>query len=248
MPLNRIWTGTSNVVVPGNKTTFPAPFKEKSRLYYYGSLFNSVEINQTFYKLPLPATFERWAREVPEDFTFTIKLTREITHTKNLLWNHSCLKPFLHAVERLREKKGCLLLQFPGKISLDHFNEVESILEHIAGISEGKLWKKAVEFRNSSWHCGETLELLNSFKAAWVMQDMPKSKMMEDLTAAPFAYMRFHGPQGDYRGSYTNAFLEQLADTALSIARQKELFIYFNNTMGQAYQNAQLLIEKIRKL
>lgn len=73
--------GTSNVVLPFNKSKFPEEFKQKTRLGYYASLFNTVELNSTFYKLPMARTFGKWASEVPEDFRFSIKLWKEITHS-----------------------------------------------------------------------------------------------------------------------------------------------------------------------
>src|SRR4051812_48059362 len=77
------YCGTSNVELPvPNKTFFPPEFQEKSRLCYYSSLFNTVEINSSFYRIPLPRTVEKWSSEVTDDFLFTFKLWREITHGK----------------------------------------------------------------------------------------------------------------------------------------------------------------------
>ena len=76
--------GTSNIVVPGNRQSFPPGFRDKSRLHYYASLFNTVELNSTFYKVPMASTFNKWSLDVPENFQFTIKLWRDITHVKNL--------------------------------------------------------------------------------------------------------------------------------------------------------------------
>jgi uncharacterized protein YecE (DUF72 family) len=242
-----IWIGTSNIVVPGNKKSFPAPYNLKSRLHYYAQLFNTVEINQTFYKLPKPATFERWAAEVPDRFQFSIKLSKEITHHKNLRGHLAFIDTFLFAAERLQDKKGCLLIQFPGKITLDCFNEVEAILRKITDTDEDKQWKIAVEFRNESWYTGETYELLNMFNTALVMHDMPTSKITEDVTDAPFVYMRFHGQQGNYRGSYSGEFLREKALQIKSMAKQgKQVYVYFNNTIGSAFDNARTLIELTR--
>ena len=84
--------GTSGIVVPGNKLSFPAAFQHKSRLNYYSSLFNTLEINSTFYKVPMQSTFEKWSLDVPEQFQFTIKLWREITHVKKRVF------PYIHLV------------------------------------------------------------------------------------------------------------------------------------------------------
>ena len=70
--------GTSNIVIPGNKQSFPPPYNLKSRLHYYAHYFNTIEINQTFYKLPKPATFKRWAGEVGDGFKFSLKLSKKL--------------------------------------------------------------------------------------------------------------------------------------------------------------------------
>ena len=77
--------GTSNGHLPGNKITFPPPFQLKSRLHYYSTLFNSIEVNSCFYKTPLRSTYEKWVQDVPEDFGFTLKLSR-ILHTQRTHW------------------------------------------------------------------------------------------------------------------------------------------------------------------
>src|SRR5436189_2941165 len=120
-------TGTSNIVVPGNKQSYPAVFQGKSRLNYYSSFFNSLEVNSSFYKVPKPATFEKWSHDVPEDFKFTVKLWKEITHVKELKTNLASIEMFLNAADRLGNKKACLLVQFPGKITVEYYNQVENI-------------------------------------------------------------------------------------------------------------------------
>ena len=76
--------GTSNGYMPGNKFTFPPEYRLKSRLHFYSTLFNTVEVNTCFYKTPLRSTYEKWAKDVPEDFQFTLKLSKDITHVKEL--------------------------------------------------------------------------------------------------------------------------------------------------------------------
>lgn len=242
----KIWIGTSNITVPGNKDSFPSPYNLRSRLHYYSFFFDTAEINQTFHKLPRPATFERWCGEVNDQFQFTVKLSKTITHCKDLKSDLTLVDDFFYAAERLEQKKGCLLLQFPGKITLDYFSELETILQKVVSVTEDTPWKKAVELRHKSWHTGETYELLNSFNTALVIQDMPKCRITENLTSAPFVYIRFHGPMGDYRGSYTNNFLQEKALQVMQLARDgKEVYVYFNNTIGDAFNNARTLMTMI---
>lgn len=235
----RIFIGTSNVVVPGNKTSFPPAFRSKSRLHYYASIFNSVEINSSFYKIPLARTYERWTAEVPADFRFSLKLSKEVTHAKDLKGDLSVIEKFMQSAKSIGKKKGCLLIQFPGKITLDYYEKVEIILQQIQSHDPDNQWNKAVEFRNNTWYTGETRDLLNEFDAMMVLHDIPKSKVSEVYGKADFIYQRFHGPKGDYRDSYSDQFLKDRATEIKKWSEQgKDVYIYFNNTIGSAYENA----------
>ena len=238
----KIWIGTSNVVVPGNKQHFPPAFQNSSRLHYYGSLFNSVELNTTFYKIPMRKTFEKWSLEVPEDFQFSIKLNKEITHAKKLSAGLDIIDRFVEAADGLGNKKGCLLIQFPGKITLDYYDQVAAILLRIQKADQHDHWRTAVEFRHSSWYIGETYELLNESAAAIVLHDIVKGKNADILTKASFVDIRFHGPSGDYRSSYADADLEKYATKIMQWSKEgKSVYAYFNNTIGNAFENANYL-------
>ncbi|MEO7767319.1 MAG: DUF72 domain-containing protein [Ferruginibacter sp.] len=234
--------GTSNIVLPGSRQTFPAEYHLKSRLNYYSSLFNTLEVNSTFYKLPRPSTFEKWSLDVPENFQFTIKLWREITHAKNLQANLDKIVAFLKAAELPNKKKGCMLVQFPGKITLGYYNQVEQILRKIKKEDPENNWQKAIEFRSSTWYVGETYELLDEYGASMVLQDIPKAKTSQINKAAKIVYLRFHGPRGDYRGSYSNDFLQEQSNKISQwIKTGKDVYAYFNNTIGSAFENAMAL-------
>ena len=244
-PRGNLYIGTSNIVVPGKRENYPADYRDKSRLHYYSSIFNSVEINSTFYKVPMPTTFERWATEVPEDFQFTIKLWKEITHCKNLQYEAEKIGFFMQAASRMGAKKGCLLVQFPGKISMENFNVVEELLEQLTGANELG-WRIAVEFRNPGWYIGETSEMLDVFQASLVLHDIPKSRNEALNKAATFVYCRCHGPTGNYRDSYSNEYLQERATQIRSwLHSGKDVYAYFNNTMGSAYENALTLQEML---
>ena len=232
-----VYIGTSNIVIPGNKQSFPEAFRDKSRLHYYASLFNTVEINSSFYKVPMPSTFEKWTAEVPAGFKFSIKLWKAITHVKELDCLDEDIDKFLMAMDRSGKHKGPLLIQFPGKISIDFYNKVEHILQRIF-LHNNKM-EMAVEFRHPGWYVGETMELLDEFNASLVLHDIPKSKNLQLNKKATFVYLRFHGTAGDYRGSYTTKELKYYAALIKKWAAQgKNVYAYFNNTMGAAYDNA----------
>lgn len=232
------YSGTSNVVVPApNKQAYPPAYQNKSRLHYYGSLFNSVEVNSTFYKLPKAATVARWATEVPENFAFTFKLWQEITHQKGLSFDPELIPPFINTINQAGERKGCLLVQLPPGTTLNPF-QLNHLLQTITDADALQGWKIAVEFRHRSWYQDEVYQLLAQYGAAMVWHDLPASAApMPDMEAG-FVYLRFHGPQGGYRGSYADDFLYEYAQYIREWMQDgKTVFAYFNNTMGEAVKN-----------
>lgn len=234
--------GTSGIVVPGSRPSFPADFQNKSRLSYYASLFNTVEVNSTFKKIPMLSTFEKWSLEVPEDFQFTLKLWKEITHIKQLNIDLKNIDTFFSAANYIGNKKGCILVQFPGSITAEYSRQVEQILLKLHQRDDENQWLKAIEFRSVTWYSSATYKLLDRYDASLVLHDMPKSKNLELQREAKFIYFRFHGPKGDYRGSYTIGFLEEQAEKIRSLLKEgKDVYAYFNNTMGNAFENVMSL-------
>lgn len=233
--------GTSGIVLPGPKKNFPIEFQSGSRLHYYSTLFNTVEINSTFYKLPRPSTFEKWALEVDTNFRFTCKLPRVITHAKRLLYQPADMDKFMKASNGIGENKGCLLVQFPASIKDERSSQVEQILDHLTELNDKPKWKVCVEFRDSSWYRNSVLSKLRHLNVSFVLHDMPASKTPTSLGGNP-VYIRFHGPAGDYRGSYTNQFLDSYAlQIRYWLNCEKDVYIYFNNAMGEALKNARYL-------
>ena len=244
--VGKIRIGTSNGYLPGNKSTFPPEFRLKSRLHYYSQFFNTIEANSCFYKTPLRSTYEKWVADVPDDFQFSLKLSKAITHDKELSADISCMENFLYTASGTSHKKGCLLIQFPGKITIEQFSRVEKLLQQLRMNDPGGEWRKALEFRNESWYIGETTELLDEFGATMVVHDFSKGKVTSSACKANFVYMRFHGPAGNYRDSYTEKVLEEKAIQIQSItASGKDVYAYFNNTIGSAFENARLLQSKL---
>ncbi|MEJ7684634.1 MAG: DUF72 domain-containing protein [Segetibacter sp.] len=240
--------GTSGIVVPGSKQSFPAEFQLKSRLNYYGSLFNTLEVNSTFQKIPMLSTLEKWALDVPEEFRFTLKLWREITHVKQLNIDLKNINTFFSTANYIGNKKGCLLVQFPGSITTGYSNQVEQIFIRLHKLDHENQWRKAIEFRSETWYSSQTYDLLDRFDASVVLHDMPKSKNFVLNEAAKFIYFRFHGPKGDYRGSYSTEFLEEQAEKIRNgLNEGKDVYVYFNNTMINAFENAMSLKTMVEK-
>jgi len=236
--------GTSNVVVPEkNKAAFPAAFQSKSHLEYYASLFNSVEINRTFYKLPKPDTLGKWVSQVPEDFRFTVKLWKEITHVKELRYKPEDVTTFMQTVAPIGLKKGCLLVQFPAGLNSENAASLERLLADIAISNPDPAWRIAVEFRNREWYSPAVGKLLDKYYVGLVLHDMPfkgeDPTDPEDRFAlrppfpsrTDFIFKRYHGPTGDYKGSYASSFLERDALVLKEgLDQGKDVYAYFNNT------------------
>lgn len=239
MNINKYYSGTSNIVLPvPNKTGFPDEFKEKSRLTYYASLFNSLEVNSSFYRVPLAKTVERWATEVGSDFRFTFKLWKNITHNKKLAFDRQDVSRFMQVINRTGEKAGALLIQFPASITVAENGQLERLLDIICEHNAMLQWNIAVEFRDRSWYCDEIYELLEQYRSGMVMHDMPASVTPFKAITAGFVYLRFHGPESGYRGNYPPDILHEYAQYIDEwLAEGKTVYVYFNNTAGNALEN-----------
>jgi uncharacterized protein YecE (DUF72 family) len=238
--------GTSGLVLQEpNKQSFPPEFQHKSRLTYYASKFDSIEINSSFYKMPRAPTYQKWSEMVPVDFQFTVKLWRGITHEKQLVYQMKDLEAFFSAVDYLGDKKGCLLMQFPAKTDMTSY-QFGKLLEAVRKCDPNETWRIAVEFRHARWYQKNIYGLLNDWNASLVLHDMPASVPMELNDKAPFIYLRFHGEKGDYRGSYGDHFLFAKAKEIREwLNERKDVYAYFNNTIGSAVENLKTLKEII---
>ena len=236
-PSSSFFSGLSGLQLNIPKYVFPEPFLNKSRLTYYSSLFNSIEINSSFYKVPQPLTIENWSASVGEHFKFTFKLWKEITHSKGLNFKELDVELFLNAINNIQDKKGCLLIQFPPSLGKQCIHQLSNLLSCIHETCKSD-WKIAIEFRNKSWYSESTYELINFFKATLVIHDIPKSATPRINYESDFIYIRFHGPTGNYRDSYSHDFLSDYASYANELLSEgKEVYMYFNNTMGDAFNN-----------
>ena len=234
---HHFYSGTSGIVLPFPKSQFPEPFKNSDRLTYYASLFNSLEVNSSFYRIPKLSTVYKWALSVPDDFRFTFKLWEGITHKKRLEFDEKDVERFLTVIGQVGVKKGCLLIQLPPGTGIDHISQLEKLLESIRS-TDPSGWKIAVEFRNNSWYDQSALTLLSSFGAALVVHDMPQSATPPVIHSSEFMYVRFHGPTGKYDSGYSKEYLNSCSISLRNWVNEgKEVYVYFNNTIGDALQN-----------
>jgi len=243
------YSGTSGLLLPvKNKLFYPKEFQDKSRLFFYGSLMNSIEINSSFYKIPMASTIKKWAGEVPEDFRFTFKLAKEVTHNPGLAFDPAVVTRFMDVISSVGEKRGCLLVQFPPSVRIGNLRQLRLLMEVLRNSDPANSWNIALEFRHVSLYTEEIYRLLENYGMGMVIQDKPPAITPMLETDLSFVYLRFHGPDGSYRGSYEADLLEEYAGYINDwLADDKTVYTYFNNTMGDAVANLYSLKDLIHR-
>ncbi|WP_456323147.1 DUF72 domain-containing protein [Hydrogenimonas sp.] len=219
---------------------YPQDLPKSHFFEYYMKMFDTVELNSTFYHLPRLKTTEHWAQMAPENFLFALKAYRGITHYRKLKETKEDLIRYLHLIKPLKQKTASILFQLPPSLHLD-MDLLKEFLEILP-----RSWRHTIEFRHESWMNDDVFNLLKSYNVAMCINDFEKRTTPFVLTA-DFGYIRFHGPTGRYGGSYDDGTLEMWADRIVSAAKDmKEIFVYFNNDFGGfAVQNALRLRELV---
>lgn len=213
---------------------YPEKMPQKDWFGRYAEDFDTVELNNTFYRLPSDKTLEHWRKAAPTGFLFTFKASRYITHIKRLLDPQQTLAKFLAGVRLTGEHLGPLLFQLPPRWQadperLDHF--LQALPRDLMSV---------IEFRDSSWYVKEIKKMLVRHGVNFCIHDHGAAPSPTWVTG-PAVYLRFHGPgENAYQGSYPSAFLKEKAGEIRSWAREgKSVFAYFNNDWeGQAVRNA----------
>ena len=240
--MSSFYCGLSGLQLPLRRDAFPDEHQAGSRLAYYSTIFNSIEINSSFYRLPQKVTIRKWCQETTAGFRITFKIWKQITHNKGLVFDDNDVRLFFEAVAFAEEKRGCLLLQLPPSCDFQNFNQLWALLKVMEKYKNH--WPVAIEFRNKTWYQPEVYDLLDAFGATLVRHDIPKSAPPFSDIPSPFIYLRFHGPTGNYRGDYADDFLSEYASYIRDWRGEgKTVFTYFNNTMGTAYANALQLMK-----
>lgn len=209
---------------------YPEDLARSEWLPYYASRFDTVEINNTFYRLPNAATVDRWGAAVGEDFCFALKFSRYGSHLKHLGDPEDTIASFLEIAERLGDALGPILVQLPPRWGPDP----ERLAAFLGAAPPRRRW--AVEFRDRRWLCEPVFRILRDHGAALCIHDKIEDHPRE-LTA-DWLYLRFHGD--NYQGDYTH---QHLAAEARRIAgyleRGLDVYTYFNNDLGgHAVHNA----------
>jgi uncharacterized protein YecE (DUF72 family) len=206
--------------------------------YYLEHGYDTVEVNNTFYRWPKPSTFEGWREAVPPGFRLTIKASRGLTQFKKLNEPEAWVERMTEGLDRLGDRLGVLLVQLP-----PHFPQNLPRLDHFLGIVPDR-FPVAMEFRHDSWHTDETYEVLERHGAAYCVMSGARLPCVLKATA-PFVYVRLHGPDPDwlYAGSYSDDDLRWWAYRIKEWRAQgRDVWAYFNNDpYGHAIRNADTL-------
>jgi len=212
---------------------YPKALPADKALDFYAQHFRSVEINSCFYRLPKKQTLQHWYACTPDDFLFTAKASRYITHMKKLRDPLETVPVFLERIRMLDDKLGPVLFQLPPRWRFNA-SRLDTFLESLSNE-----FRYAFEFRDQSWLNRDTTELLSRHNAAFCIYELEGFQTPEIITA-DFIYVRLHGPDGAYQGSYSHKALSARAETFMEWARQgKKVYCYFDNDqLGYAAQNA----------
>ena len=215
---------------------YPPGLAKAKRFEIYAKVFNSVEINATFYRLPYDSTEAGWYAKAPEGFIFAVKANRDITHNHKLRNADEALNRFMHSITSLKNKLGVILFQLPPSLKRD-----ESLLRDFLSLLPPSP-QSCFEFRHASWECDETYTVLSQSGAGHVVVSKKDYPFVEKHTAS-IAYYRLHGPEQMCASSYSDEWLETLGDHIASLSHSgTKTFVFFNNDIaGYAVHNARFL-------
>ncbi|HEX2053606.1 MAG TPA: DUF72 domain-containing protein [Actinomycetota bacterium] len=220
-----LYVGTSGWQYDSWKGRFyPQEMPTSGWLRYYCERFATVEVNNTFYRLPERRTFEKWRRETPDDFVVTVKANRYLTHLKRLIEPEPIVKTLMEAAAGLGPKLGPVLLQLPPKFPVN----VDRLRETLAAFPAGV--RLAVEFRHSTWFSDEVRKVLEHRDAAFCLADRNAQVLGADWRTSSWGYLRMHEGNGDPHPCYPDEVMARWADKLASqFGPSDDVYVYFNN-------------------
>jgi uncharacterized protein YecE (DUF72 family) len=229
MSASRLFAGASGYSFKEWKGTFyPQDMKPDGMLAYYSERLPSVEINNTFYRMPRTNVLENWAVTVPENFRFAIKASRRITHMSRLRAESSAesLKYLYQNLAALGEKRGPVLFQLPPFFKKD----LPRLSEFLALLPQGH--RAAFEFRNESWFADDVYAALKSAGASLVLSEREDNAPPPLVETAPWGYVRLR--LEEYTDDALRIWAERLAATGW-----REIYAYFmHEPTAPAYAQA----------
>jgi len=215
---------------------------------FYASRFDTVEINNTFYRLPERSTFAAWRAQAPDGFLFAVKASRFLTHMKRLRQPEEPLARLFSRASALTRQLGPVLYQLPGNFLID-VPRLDALLQALPRLSGGRRVRHVMEFRHPSWYVTEVYEVLHARGVALCLHDKDGSAIDRPIDG-PFVYVRFHGTSGRYHGSYSSRALRRWAHRLAEQAQSgRHVFAYFNNDpAAAAVENALALRSALCRL
>ena len=224
------------------ETVYPKGVPASRWLEHYATMFDTVEVNSTFYRLASPDAVARWVEQTPPGFIFTLKASRYLTHIKRLAGLETGVKRFYEAIEPLvgTPKLGPLLWQLPENFRRDD----ERLAEALKSLPAGR---HCFEFRHESWFRPEVYELLRRHGAALVIGDHPERPFQTYEMTADWTFLRLHYGARGRGGNYSDAELDEWRRRIASWRADVEVYCYFNNDWeGFAVKNALWLKGRLR--
>jgi uncharacterized protein YecE (DUF72 family) len=220
---------------------YPPGCPQRKWLQRYAEEFETVEVNNTFYRLPTVAAVRGWVQQAPGDFVFAVKSSRYLTHIKRLTDMERGVARLLERLEPLTAspRMGPMLWQLPGNFRRDD-ERLAFALEHLPP------GRHAFEFRHESWFADDVLAALRAHGVALVIGDHPERPWQSHELSADFTFVRLHYGHRGRRGNYSATELDEWARELRRLARHAEVFAYFNNDWeGFAVRNARGLRERL---
>lgn len=214
---------------------YPEKLSKSKWLQYYSKHFNTVEVNNTFYRFPNEKTIKGWFNRTPENFKLTLKANQLITHRKRFKDTQSTINRFYNLVEILENKLGCILFQLPPSQSKD-INFLKNAARQFDSTKNN-----VIEFRHSSWFDDEVYDLLKECEVGFCSVSAPD--LPDNLiNTSNLSYVRFHGIGTEkYQYLYSEGELKEWADK-IKKSNSDKIFCYFNNDYNaNAPKNCQML-------
>ena len=218
---------------------YPEKLPTKRWLERYAELFDTVEVNNTFYRLPSQSAVQGWVDQTPRGFRFSLKASRYLTHVKRLRDMRQGVRRYFGAVKPLADspKMGPVLWQLPANFRRDD----ERLAAALEQLPRGR---HCFEFRHESWFCPEVYDLLRRHRVALVIGDDPERPFQTHEITATWTYIRFHRGNRGRRGNYSDRELGQWRRRIAAWRTDVEVYAYFNNDWeGFAPRNARWLAD-----
>jgi uncharacterized protein YecE (DUF72 family) len=237
--LGDVWIGCSGWSYPHwRKRFYPEKLPAREHFAFYAQHFNTVELNNSFYRQPTRERFVAWGEQAPPGFLFAVKGSRYVTHIKRLAVEPKSIDLVVDAARGLGDKLGPILFQLQANFHLDLQR-----LEHFVGMLPADA-RFTLEFRHDSWLVPAVFDVLRAHRIALCIPDHPKMPKSFEITS-DFTYIRMHLPQHGL--SYGERALQPWAERVREWrSRRLDVFVYFNNDMeGHAIKDAKTLISLV---